>query len=98
MPGAFLVAGIITRLAPLVWFWPAMSLVVLQLLASLALLRTLHVILGWRPVLLVPLTFALFTPLGVPGFAWWAAGAELAADAGRDGLGVRRRNPVGAHR
>ena len=45
----------------------------LQLLASLALLRALHVILGWRPVLLVPLTFALFTPLGVPGFAWWAA-------------------------
>ena len=74
MPGAFLVAGIMTRLAPLVWFWPALSLVVLQLLASLALLRTLHVILGWRPVLLVPLTFALFTPLGVPGFAWWAAG------------------------
>ena len=30
-------------------------------------------ILGWRPVLLIPLTFALFTPLGVPGFAWWAA-------------------------
>jgi hypothetical protein len=74
MPGAFLIAGVITRLAPLVWFWPALSLVVLQLLASLALLRTLHVILGWRPVLLVPLTFALFTPLGVPGFAWWAAG------------------------
>src|SRR6478736_1326163 len=74
MPGAFLVAGVITRLAPLVWFWPALSLVVLQLLASLALLRTLHLILGWRPVLLVPLTFALFTPLGVPGFAWWAAG------------------------
>ncbi|MGH3966975.1 MAG: hypothetical protein ACRDTV_02340, partial [Mycobacterium sp.] len=22
---------------------------------------------------LVPLTFALFTPLGIPGFAWWAA-------------------------
>ena len=74
MPGAFLVAGIMTRLAPLVWFWPPLSLVVLQLLGSLALLRTLHVILGWRPVLLVPLTFALFTPLGVPGFAWWAAG------------------------
>ena len=31
-------------------------------------------ILGWRPVLLAPLTFALFTPLAVPGFAWWAAG------------------------
>ena len=73
MPGAFLVAGGITRLAPLNWIGPAISLVVLQLLASLALLRALHVILGWRPVLLLPLTFALFTPLGVPAFAWWAA-------------------------
>ncbi|GAS94778.1 transmembrane protein [Mycolicibacterium canariasense] len=74
MPGAFLVAGVITRLAPFSWVWPAASLLVLQLLASLALLRALHVILGWRPVLLVPLTFALFTPLTVPAFAWWAAG------------------------
>ena len=73
MPGAFLVAGVITHLAPLNWIGPAISLVVLQLLASLALLRALYVILGWRPVLLVPLTFALFTPLAVPGFAWWAA-------------------------
>ena len=73
MPAAFLVAGAITRLAPLVWTGPAISLVVLQLLASLSLLRALYVILGWRPVLLIPLTFALFTPLGVPGFAWWAA-------------------------
>jgi hypothetical protein len=73
MPGAFLVAGGITRLAPLNWIGPAISLVVLQLLASLALLRALYVILGWRPVLLLPLTFALFTPLSVPAFAWWAA-------------------------
>jgi hypothetical protein len=74
MPAAYLVAGTITRLAPLNWIGPAISLVVLQLLASLALLRALHVILRWRPVLLMPLTFALFSPLGVPGFAWWAAG------------------------
>ena len=73
MPAAFLLGGVITRLAPLVWFWPAVSLIVLQALASLALLRTLHIILGWRPVLLVPLCFALFTPLGIPAFAWWAA-------------------------
>ncbi|ULE35649.1 hypothetical protein K3G64_11150 [Mycobacterium sp. IDR2000157661] len=73
MPAAFLLAGAVTRLAPLDWVWPALSLLVLQLITSLALLRTLHVILGWRPVLLVPLTFALFTPLAVPGFAWWAA-------------------------
>ncbi len=74
MPGAFLLGGAITRAAPLVWAWPAVSLVILQVVASLALLRALHVILGWRPELLVPLCFALFTPLGVPGFAWWAAG------------------------
>jgi hypothetical protein len=73
MPAAFLVAGAIIRLAPLDWTGPAISLLVLQLLASLALLRALYVILGWRWVLLLPLTFALFTPLGVPGFAWWAA-------------------------
>jgi hypothetical protein len=73
MPGAFLVAGVITRLAPLVWTWPAASLVVLQLLVSLAVLRALYVILGWRWMLLIPLCFALFTPLGIPGFAWWAA-------------------------
>src|SRR3954453_22222020 len=73
MPAAFLVAGGITRLAPLNWIGPAISLVVLQLVASLALLRALHVILGWRPVLLVPLTFALFAPLGLPAFAWWAS-------------------------
>ncbi|MDH6243635.1 hypothetical protein M2432_001270 [Mycobacterium sp. OTB74] len=74
MPGGFLLAGAISRLAPLNWFWPAVSLVVLQLLASLALVRALRVILGWRPVLLIPLIFALFTPLGVPAFAWWSAG------------------------
>jgi hypothetical protein len=62
MPAAFLVAGAITRLTPLNWVGPAISLVVLQLLASLALVRSLYVILDWRPVLLVPLTFALFTP------------------------------------
>ena len=73
MPAAFLVAGGITRLVPFEWIGPAISLVVLQLAASLALLRALYVILEWRPVLLIPLTFALFTPLGLPAFAWWAA-------------------------
>ncbi len=73
MPAAYLVAGVISRLAPLNWVGPAISLVVLQLLVSLALLRALYVILGWRPVLLLPLIFALFTPLAVPGYAWWAA-------------------------
>ena len=73
MPGAFLVAGAITHLAPLNWIGPAVSLVVLQLLASLALLRALHVILGWRPVLLIPLSSPSSPHSAVPGFAWWAA-------------------------
>lgn len=73
MPGAFLLAGAVTHLAPLVWVWPAVSLVILQLIASASLLRTLHIVLGWRPVLLIPLCFALFVPLGIPAFAWWAA-------------------------
>ena len=73
MPAAFLIAGAIAKVAPFNWILPAISLVILQLVASLSLLRTLHVILGWRPVLLIPLTFALFTPLGLPAFAWWAA-------------------------
>ncbi len=100
MPGAFLAAGAITRLSPLNWWGPAISLVVLQLVASLALLRTLRVILGWRPVLLLPLTFALFTPLGVPGFSWWAAAlnslpmvAALAWVCGDAILLVRSGNP-----
>ncbi len=74
MPGAFLVAGLITRIAPLNWIGPAISLLVLALIAALALLRALHAILDWRPALLAPLAFALFTPLAVPSFAWWAAG------------------------
>src|ERR1700752_2980097 len=38
MPGSFLVAGGITRLAPLNWIGPAIRLVVPKLLASLAML------------------------------------------------------------
>jgi len=73
MPAAFLLAGAIAQLAPFDWVVPAVSLILLQLVASLAILRALHVILGWRPLLLIPLTFALFTPLSLPAFAWWAA-------------------------
>lgn len=62
MPGAFLVAGAIIRVAPLVWTGPAISLVVLQLLESLALLRALYVISSWRPVLLIPRHRQIGTP------------------------------------
>ena len=75
MPGAFLVAGVITELSPLNWAIPAVTLVVGQLAVSLAVLRMVVVIAGRvRPILLVPLVFFLFTPMTVPAYTWWAAG------------------------
>ncbi|SOC50839.1 hypothetical protein SAMN05660748_3598 [Blastococcus aggregatus] len=73
MPGSFLVAGLVERAAPLEWAPALVSLVVLQALASLALLRVLWVLLGDRPVLLVPLAFGLFTPITLGALTWWAA-------------------------
>ncbi|GAB2662443.1 hypothetical protein GCM10027068_47910 [Prescottella soli] len=74
MPAAFLVAWISTAVAPLNWTVPALTLIALQALASLAVLRVLRLLLGTRPVVLLPLTFYLFSPLTLPSFAWWAAG------------------------
>ncbi|MBB5913841.1 hypothetical protein BJY24_002708 [Nocardia transvalensis] len=84
MPLAFAVAWIVTRIAPLVWTGPVVSLLVLQLAASVAVLRMLVVLdsagrdpagrlrrVGW--VVLLPLVFYLFCPLSLPSFAWWAA-------------------------
>ncbi len=74
MPAAFLAAGLATAVAPLQWWPAAVTLVGLQLLASLAVLRLLWLLLGPRPALLAPLALYLFAPLTVPSFAWWAAG------------------------
>ncbi|SNS53751.1 hypothetical protein SAMN05421642_103194 [Rhodococcoides kyotonense] len=73
MPGAFFVAGITTALAPLQWWLPAVTVLVMQAAASYAVLRLLRTILGSNPILLLPLTFYLFSPLTLPSFAWWAA-------------------------
>ncbi|UGT63063.1 hypothetical protein [Nocardia asteroides] len=73
MPGAFAVAHVLTDLFPLRWWPAALSLVVGQAVASLAVLRVLWVLLP-RRVVLGPLILYLFTPLTLPAFAWWAAG------------------------
>lgn len=73
MPGAFLLAGLITKAAPLEWVGPVVSLVVLQALASLSVLRLLRVVMGDRVALLGPFLFYLFSPLTLPSFAWWSA-------------------------
>ncbi|GGF34683.1 hypothetical protein [Williamsia phyllosphaerae] len=74
MPAAFAVAGIATVLAPLSWPVAAATLLVGQLIASLAVARMLLVVAGARVATVAALAFYLFTPLTVPSFAWWASG------------------------
>ncbi|GEM34350.1 hypothetical protein NN3_53570 [Nocardia neocaledoniensis NBRC 108232] len=73
MPLTFALTWLVTEVAPLRWGVAAVVLLVLQLLASLAVLRLLVVLLGWRLRMLGPLIFFLFVPLTVPAFAWWSA-------------------------
>ncbi|MGO4614605.1 hypothetical protein AB4305_06085 [Nocardia sp. 2YAB30] len=73
MPLAFATAWVVTAVAPLAWTGPVVSLLVLQLGASVAVLRMLIVLVGTRWTILVPLVFYLFCPLTLPAFAWWAA-------------------------
>ena len=73
MPAAFFFTGLIARIAPYNWALSATLLVIGQAAASLALLRTLRLVLGRRPALLIPLILYLFVPLTLPAFSWWAA-------------------------
>lgn len=75
MPAAFLVAGVSTVIAPVNWIVPAITLIVMQALASLAVWRMIRVLVGPRAGIgaLAALAFYLFTPMTVPAFTWWAA-------------------------
>ena len=74
MPAAFLTAGVSTLLAPVQWWLPAATLVVLQGAASLAVWRMIRTLApratGWA---LAALAFYLFGPMTVAGYVWWAA-------------------------
>jgi hypothetical protein len=72
MPAGFFLAGLVTQWFPLQWWACVASVVLLQALASLAVLRLLRVLLGSRPVILLPLILYLFSPLTLPSFVWWA--------------------------
>ncbi len=98
MPAAFLLAGVATWLAPLNWALPALMLVVMQAIASVAVWRMVRTIAPRARIgALVALAFYLFSPMTVPAFAWWAAGlntlpmqaamAWIVADAVRLGRG-----------
>ncbi|WP_280424125.1 hypothetical protein [Nocardia carnea] len=73
MPLAFGVSWLVTALAPLNWTAVAAVSLLLQVAAAGAVLRLLLVLLGRRPVLLIPLAFYLFGPLTLPAFTWWSA-------------------------
>ena len=73
MPAGFLVAGLVTKLAPLQW-WPiVIGLVLMQAIAAFAVLRLLRLLLGDRPLILFPLALYLFSPLTLPAYSWWMA-------------------------
>ena len=75
MPAAFLLAGVATWLAPVNWALPALTLIILQAIASIAVWRVIRVIApAARAGALVALAFYLFSPMTVPAFAWWASG------------------------
>ncbi|MEO9327164.1 hypothetical protein [Gordonia aurantiaca] len=75
MPAAFLVAGISTWLSPLNWVLPAITLLLLQVVASFCVWRMIRVIAPRaRAAAIVALAFYLFSPMTVPAFAWWSAG------------------------
>ncbi|MEU8897210.1 hypothetical protein [Nocardia sp. NPDC048505] len=73
MPLAFAAAWLLTAVAPMQWSAAVASMLVLQLVASAAVLRVLIVLVGVRRIILAPLVFYLFCPLTLPAFAWWSA-------------------------
>ncbi|WP_245548947.1 hypothetical protein [Nocardia exalbida] len=73
MPLAFATAWAVNAVAPLVWAGPVTVLLIMQLGASVAVVRMLVLVVGPRWPILLPLVFYLFCPLTVPAFAWWAA-------------------------
>ncbi|WZH53934.1 MAG: hypothetical protein PIR53_08045 [Nocardioides alkalitolerans] len=75
-PGQYAVYWLVSHLAETSFLPAAISLVVLQLLASLLLLAVLRALFPPSPWLLVPFAAYLFTPLGLATSLWWAAGLQ----------------------
>ncbi|GAA2214699.1 hypothetical protein GCM10009850_101640 [Nonomuraea monospora] len=76
MPGAFAIQWAMGRLGVYNDVLAHAVTISLQAAAGLALLRLLRVLFGTRPAILIPLGFALLTPMTVPGLSWWAVVAE----------------------
>ncbi|GEE01047.1 hypothetical protein nbrc107696_14930 [Gordonia spumicola] len=103
MPAAYLLGGISTVIAPVQWWLPAVTLVVLQLIAALAVWRAIRIIApDARGGALISFAFYLFVPMTVTSYVWWSTGlstlpfqAALAYVVGTAVVLVRDR-PTGA--
>jgi hypothetical protein len=73
MPGGMVVAWVTTEVAPLSEVGVAVGLLLMQALASLAVMAMLLRLFGPRTLTLVPLALYLLTPLTLPSFLWWSA-------------------------
>lgn len=78
MPGVFALAWIPVHAGGYDWGLWAGTLVLLQALTGLALLRALRTLFGDRMVLLIPLGVFLFTPMTMADLSWWSIGCQSA--------------------
>ena len=76
MPGVFALAFGPVHAGGYDWGLWAGTLVVLQALAGLALLRALRTLCGDRMLLLIPLGLFLFTPMTMADLTWWSVGIQ----------------------
>jgi hypothetical protein len=76
MPGVFALAWGPVHAGGYDWGLWAGTLVLLQALTGLALLRALRTLCGDRMVLLIPLGLFLFTPMALADLSWWSVGSQ----------------------
>lgn len=74
MPAALLLSGLYAKASPLDFTYQAVTLLVMQALASLGCLALLRSLFGARWGILAPLSLYLFSAITLPAFVWWAAG------------------------
>jgi hypothetical protein len=77
MPGGLAIAWVVTRISPMNWTLAAASIVLMQALASFAVLRLLRLLFGTRPAILVLFVFYLFSAGNLPVGGWWAPALEV---------------------
>lgn len=73
MPGAYIWVWLSTHAFPLSWPPVALAMLVLQTILAIATYRLLVELFGRRPLILVALAVALFSPVSLPASLWWAA-------------------------